>query len=387
MQLWPVGAWSLRLYYFWYFAAAGIYFPYVSLYYHEIHLDGAQIGLLASLAPLAGVLLPPLWGLLSDRLGWRKRILITSVLTAAIVAPLVPLLGSFTLLLAIIVLLAVVLSPAVPLADATTLEWLRGNGGTFGNIRVFGSIGYLGSSLLVGILFSGRHILWLFPLYGAVLFGACLATLIVPGQHDRAHLSSGEGIRSILRDRRVTIFLALVILGYTSFAAYNTFFALYLKELGAGTSAVGLATGIATLCELPGMVVAGMVIRKFGVKPVLLAGMGSLLIRWIGYALIHDYRLALLFQPLHALGFASFYVAGVTFIDTLVPGRLRSTGQTLFTVAFFGAGAVIGSNLFGFLFDRIHGSGMFYVAAAIVTPALLGLIVFVPNIRADEPAQ
>src|SRR5579872_2412551 len=132
MRGWSLGIWSMRLYYFWFFGAAGIYFPYVSLYYQAIHLDGAQIGLLSSLPPLAGVLLPPLWGILSDRHGWRKRILILSLLTGAILAPFVPLFGSFLAILLAIVLLAVALSPAPPLADATTLEWLRAHGGTFG---------------------------------------------------------------------------------------------------------------------------------------------------------------------------------------------------------------------------------------------------------------
>ena len=63
------GPWSMKLFYLWYFMATGIYFPYLSLYLRAIHLDGAQIGLVASTAPLAGVVLQPLWGTLSDRYG------------------------------------------------------------------------------------------------------------------------------------------------------------------------------------------------------------------------------------------------------------------------------------------------------------------------------
>ena len=187
-----------------------------------------------------------------------------------------------------------------------------------------------------------------------------------------------------MRDRRLAFFLALVILCYTSFAAYNSFFSLYLQGLGAGTRIVGVATAIATLSELPGMLLAGMAIRRFGTKPVLLAGMGSCFVRWVAYALIHDYRVALVFQILHGVSFAAFYVGGVTFVDTIVPSRLRSTGQTLFNVAFFGLGAVIGSNLFGLLYDRLGGAGIFVVAAAIAAPTLLGLLLFVPNLRATD---
>ena len=64
---WLAGPWNLKFLYLWYFIATGIYAPYLGLYLRAIRLDGAQIGLVASMAPLVGVLLQPLWGLLSDR--------------------------------------------------------------------------------------------------------------------------------------------------------------------------------------------------------------------------------------------------------------------------------------------------------------------------------
>ena len=150
---------------------------------------------------------------------------------------------------------------------------------------------------------------------------------------------------------------------------------------------IGLATGIATLSELPGMLLAGYAVGRIGTKPILLLGMASCVVRWLGYSLIGDYHIALLLQPVHGLCFGASYVAGVTFVDTLVPSRLRSTGQTLFNVAFFGAGAVIGSNLFGVLYDHIHGAGIFAVATLIAIPALLGLAIFVPNVRGDQDRE
>jgi len=59
----------MKAFYLCYFVAVATYTPYLSLYLHAIHLNGSQIGLIASLAPLVGVVLPPLWGTLSDRFG------------------------------------------------------------------------------------------------------------------------------------------------------------------------------------------------------------------------------------------------------------------------------------------------------------------------------
>src|SRR4051794_7069609 len=84
---WLAGPWSMKFFYLWYFMATGIYSPYLGLYLRAIRLDGAQIGLVAAITPLAGVLLQPLWGILSDRYGWRQPVLSLALLAAALIAP------------------------------------------------------------------------------------------------------------------------------------------------------------------------------------------------------------------------------------------------------------------------------------------------------------
>ena len=379
MHSWLAGPWSMKIFYLCFYIATGIYSPYAALYLHAIHLDGAQIGLLASLPAVAGVALPPVWGVLSDHFGWRKPVLAISLLVAALASPAIPLAGGMGSLVPLMALLAVALSPVVPLADSTTLEWRRQHGGSYGAVRFYGSLGFLFSSLIAGQFLGGRHILALFPVYGVFLFSTFVVSLAVPAQDRGVRLARGEGITSVLRDRVVVLFLICAVVGYGTFAAYNTFFSLYMKGLGAGTGVIGLAAGIATLSELPVMALAGWAIKRIGVKPLLIVGLTSDVARWIAYAVIHDYRLALLFQPLHGLGFAGFYVAGVTLIEHRVPGRLRSTGQTLFNAALFGVGTVTGANLFGHLYDHLHASGMFLAAALLCLPALVGVIVFVPS--------
>ena len=372
----------MKLFYLWYFMGAGIYFPYLGLYLRAIRLNGAQIGLVASTAPLAGVLLQPLWGLLSDRYGWRKPLLTRSLLAAALIAPAVALAHSFGALLPLFIALAMALSPVVPLSDATTLEAIRRHGGSYGAVRIYGSLGYLLASLTIGLFYRGQHILLLFPLYGLLLFGTCLVSLSAPRQEDTVQLARGTGLGTVLRDRVVVLFLALAVLGYGTYAAYNTFFALYLKGLGAGTGVVGLAAGLASLSELPVMALAGRIMERVSVKPLLLAGLGAATLRWLAYGLSNDYRVALAFSLLHGLSFAGFYVAGVTFIDRRVPPHLRSTGQTLFNGATFGLGSVAGSNLFGVLFDQLHGGGMYLVAATLCALSVVGLALFLPNMPA-----
>src|SRR5579875_3775511 len=230
----------MKLFYLLYYAAAGIYLPYVALYLHAIGLDGSQIGLVSSVVPLVGMALQPLWGTLSDRYGWRKRLLVLSPLTAALAAPAVALAHSFGAILPLVVVLAIALGPSVPLADATTLEWLRrhSGSGSYGGVRVYGSLGFLLASVVVGPFYAGRHILLLFPLYGLLLFVTFLVSLTAPRQDDGVVAAGRWGVLEVLHDRVVVVFLLLATIGYGTYAAYNTFYALYLKGLGAGTGVI-----------------------------------------------------------------------------------------------------------------------------------------------------
>ena len=67
------------------------------------------------------------------------------------------------------------------------------------------------------------------------------------------------------------------------------------------------------------MAFSGKLLARFGIKPLLLAAFCCCVARWFAYGVVHDYRLALLFQPLHGFTFAIFYVAGVTFMEQRVP--------------------------------------------------------------------
>src|SRR4051794_11079253 len=60
----------LSSFYFLYFLAGGFYFPFVSIFYRNLGFTGGQIGLLAALGPLVGIIMGPVWGHLADQRGW-----------------------------------------------------------------------------------------------------------------------------------------------------------------------------------------------------------------------------------------------------------------------------------------------------------------------------
>src|SRR5260370_1138632 len=163
------GPWSMKLFYLCFFGYVGIITAYLGLYLGAVGLSGTQIGVIASALPLAGAVMQPIWGTISDRYGWRKRLLACTLLIATLTALTVPLAHSFALLLLIIIVFAVALSPASPLADAITLQWVSEHGGNYGAVRVYGTLGFLLAALAGGVFLTGWGILNMFFLLSLVL--------------------------------------------------------------------------------------------------------------------------------------------------------------------------------------------------------------------------
>jgi PPP family 3-phenylpropionic acid transporter len=370
----------MKLFYLCFIGHIGIYVAYLGLYLGAIGLSGTQIGVIASILPLAGAVMQPVWGTISDRYGWRKHLLACTLLIATLTALTIPLAHSFPVLLLIIIVFAVALSPASPLADAITLQWINEHGGSYGAVRVYGTLGFLLAALAGSVILTSWGILNMFFLLSLVLGCTFVVSFTVPTQVKTNTLPAKHGgVRIILHDRVLILFLFFCALGYSTFQAYDTFFGLYLHNLGAGTATVGIAIGLSVLSELPAMALAGRMIKWLGVKRLLLLGWGLALVRWLAYAAFPNPNLALIFQTLHGISFTAYYVAALTFIDRRVPPHLRTTGQTLFYGATFGLGSWAGATFFGILYDYLNVRGMFLAAGFTCAIALGGLLLVTPS--------
>src|SRR5262245_29289555 len=74
----------LRVYYFASFAAFGAYLPFFPRWLEARGVEGLSMGIVAGLLPAMGVLAPPAFGLLSDGLGMRGRLLRVACLGACL---------------------------------------------------------------------------------------------------------------------------------------------------------------------------------------------------------------------------------------------------------------------------------------------------------------
>ncbi len=76
----------------------------------------------------------------------------------------------------------------------------------------------------------------------------------------------------------------------------------------------------------------------------------------------HPYMLVAL-QVFQGFTFVIFYVGGIQYLYSIVPEQWKATGQTLYSVMFFGISGVVGSTLGGRLLDVYGGTALYQVMA------------------------
>jgi MFS transporter, PPP family, 3-phenylpropionic acid transporter len=157
-------------------------------------------------------------------------------------------------------------------------------------------------------------------------------------------------------------------------AVINSFLSLFLSDLGASGAQIGLAYTIASLSELPVMVLSPLVLRRWGARPLLLVAGLLYALRMALYIAAPSVGWALATQALHGLCFGALWTAGVVEAQRLAPPGLESTAQSLFGLAVFGLASALASALGGPIYRDYGAATLFGLVAVAALIGALGLL-------------
>jgi len=309
----------------------------------------ADVGLMYASMPIAGMVAPLLVGPLADRYFPAERLLGTlQFLTAGFLAaagagcragvgpgPL------FALLLGY----ALAFVPTLTLTTVIALRNLATPAETFGRVRLVGTFGWVVSGFAVDGLVNPVSP---DPLFLAAGTAASLgvAAFFLPHTPPRGHGRSAAEVIGLpalkmFADRAFVGFAAAALLAAMTNQFYTLFAARFLAEVGVARPEEVLTLG--QWCEMACMAVVPWLVRWFGLKPVMLAGLTGWAVRaavlawgpvpvkvWVGV-------------PLHGVGYVLFSIVAALFVDREAPPHLRAGAQSL--VTFLGSGpAVLAGN-------------------------------------------
>jgi len=395
----------LAVFWFLFMAGLGVIFPYQSLYFREnTALAGAQLGLLLAVRPLVGMLAQPFWGQVADRTGSRSRVLAVLAAGTGVGYLLLSQADAFPILLAAMAFAALFSSAAMPTGTSVSMAALGARATSrYGTIRVWGTVGFF--VLVVGFPFalhraqaarglvrepggpSEPGLELIFYVAAALsLAAACVAWRLPQGGAMAARSRRGD-LRLLLRHRPYLRLLCFAFLAHLFLQGPILLFPVFIRAHGGSIDTVSRMWIPMLLLEIPLILLSGPIIRRIGARGLLAVGVIADGLRWLICSLVSDLSVMYALQLLHGLVVAGLFVGSALYVESVVPERLRSTGQGLLGMIGVSCAGVFSSASAGWLLEHMGPNAPYRIggAGALLLGAALPLILPRPR-RPEEPS-
>ncbi|KTS18002.1 3-phenylpropionic acid transporter [Pantoea dispersa] len=363
----------LGLSYFTYFFCYGIYLPFWSVWLKGNGLDAEKIGLLLGcgmVARFAGSLL------IASQVKNPAQ-LIVALRLLALVTCLFALgfwLGSQWLwLLLVMIGFNLFFSPLVPLSDALAATWTQQIGLAYGPVRLWGSLAFVISSALTGMLVSAWSSQVILLLLSAGALAMLSGMLLPPQTRPQGELRQGASggwaaWRDLLRENSVWRFMLCVTLMQGAHAAYYSFSAIWWQEAGYSASVVGYLWSLGVVAEIVIFALSNRLFRRWSARDLLLLSGVCALVRWTLLGASTALPLLIVAQILHCGSFTVCHLAAMRFIAARKGAEVIRL-QSLYSALAMGGGIAVMTMVCGVLFTHLHGQ-LFWVMALVALPAL-----------------
>jgi PPP family 3-phenylpropionic acid transporter len=362
------GAASVRLSYLFAFAASAALIPFVSIYYTTLHFSPQQIGWLLGVPLLISVMAAPAWGALADATHRHRAVLLTAVTGAAVAAALIPAAGRFLVVFPFVILQAAMFAPVNALLDNGALTLLGSQPHRYGRFRLWGTIGWGVSAPLVGWLVAARGARWIFLVYVLLMAALLVFSTRLPVAERPPPQPFRDRVSALRRSGPLWIFLGVAFIGGIGMSMVNAYLPLYLHGMHA-TGLVGVALLIATISELPVMLMGPSVLARLGLPQTFILALVLYGLRGLALSFAGSAWMVLALQLLHGPTFALMWVSGVALARQLAPAGVGAMAQGLFASISNGLGGAVGAVLGGRLYA--HGGAVATFRAAAVVLALV----------------
>lgn len=356
--------------YFIYFSAVGLFTPFWSPFLADRGFSAIEISWLLAVAAAIRSFGPLLVGWIAD-VSHPTYVLRAAALLAVASFAVLPAHASLTGFILFSVLYSLSWNSIAPLYDVHTLAHLGAGSSRYGNIRLWGSLGFITASWLGGMVFEhGGYALFPRVLIGLVGLSLLATHLIRPMARSAGIDQSGPGFGASLRSRAGIVSLTIAALMAVSFGAYYVFFSLYLELHGYSKTMIGMLWALGVLAEVLVFAAGQSLLRRFSIRTLFVLAAAGTATRWVIVAVLVDHPLILaLSQLLHSLGFAVLHFAIVLSAQRLFPGGMVSRGQAVFSSVGYGFGAMLGNLLAGVMWVAFSPRASYVSAAFIVVLA------------------
>jgi PPP family 3-phenylpropionic acid transporter len=361
------------------YASVAAYSPFLAQYYLSLGIPIGEVGLLAASTSLVALGAAPTWGSIHDRFPESRALIPVAAAIAALGAYGMATAGASPLLVASAAVWAFGMSGMSPMMDVRVLAMVAADRTRYGWIRACGSASFMVGAPLVGLLIdrNGLHaIFWV--VIPAVLVGGVASNLIPPRSTSVRASGIFKAPGAVLRHRPIALYLVGGLVAATAVSFQNSFFSIYLAQLGAPSSIVGWSWAIAAALEVPTMFLFPWLTRRFGLERLIIAGAVFTLVRQIANVVFTTPYLLLACSLIQGAGYALLLIGGVTFVSRHAPKGTAATAQGVLSAVTVSLATILGSGIGGQLAGLLTIRGLYIVAVGL---GVLGVVLIAVAVR------
>lgn len=375
----------LRILYFLVFSCTASWLPIFAEYLKDRGLTGIETATVLSVTPFMMFLVQPFYGMLADKLGYKKCLLFSSFM-ASFVYVLYLFQGGFLYLFIVTVCMALFYNTLQPILDSLSLKLVQSNPKfSYGTLRIAGAAGWAFTGIIAGHYIDQVNTTVIFIFSAISMLLTLIFSFSVKSNNEVPVVAAAVSFKKasqVFGNKTLIFLLVCVFLVSAGATTIWNFYSIYMKENGASASLVGFGISFQGLCELPLFYFSARIIGRFGIKTTLLITVFATALRLLLYSSISNPQAAIFIELLHGISWSLFWVSCVEHVNILVREEWRATGQSLLYAAYFGAGAIVGNFWTGFLYDtKMRVAEIFLLNAAGI--AVVALLIWVFMKRKD----
>lgn len=357
-------------------------------YLQETGMTSSQVGDIMALLNVFGILAPPIWGMLSDKMRSVKKVLVICLVVGSAIFALMPLASRFKLgpLSAMVIVLPVSAffrTPTTSLLDSWMISNVNKEPGLrYGSIRLWGSIGYAIMAFLFGVLIKrmGTNAIT-FYMYGLLNIPLLLLFAFQRDSNDssaKKSLSFKElKIGRLAKNYYLMVFLFFNTILYLPVHGTFTFLPYLLEEVAGNSDSLGTVFSIKALMEVPMLIASAFLVKRFGLVKMIFLGGLLYTVEQFAYMACTNVPQVIGVMVIHGFAFGIYLACSVSYIFSLAPEGLSATAQTV-CGALSSLAGILGNMVGGRLIETLGVRGYYGIAGSLELVALVIFLISFP---------
>ncbi len=357
------------------FLAYGVIVPYFPVWLHSKGLAPFEIATITAAPLFVRVFFTPALGLLADRLGNYRSVIVALAWSGLALVLIVSQLSGYWPILVVGVSALLTIGTMLPLIETVAVGGVRTAGLDYGRMRLWGSITFILANFAGGVLIEalgGGFGIWLIAIAAGLTIAAAHGIPPPPVKAQIARKNSTHWRLSfpvrLLGSRPFLLFLVAMGCTHGAHATFYTFGALHWQAQGLSAVWVGTLWAIGVVAEVALFAFSAPVVARVTPGQLITAGAAASVVRWSVMAFDPTLIVLVPLQLLHAFTYGAAHLGAILFIARAVPQKGLGSAQAFYAVMAAGLMQGIVGLASGALYTR-YGGGVYVLPAAV---ALVG---------------